>query len=187
MMSKVVEADRVIKKHVIWALGAGLIPLPVVDFTAVTAVQMDMLSQLAQLYDVEYSVSTGKSFVAALTGTTFASIGASLVKLIPGVGTVLGEVSMSIMSGASTYAVGKVAVLHFETGGSLLDIDLDTAKRAYKEAYEEGKDVASKLGKDQDKAKDIFEQLEKLGRLKEQGVLSEEEFQAQKEKLLNRL
>ena len=186
-MSKAIEADRIIKKHVIWALGAGLIPLPVIDFTAVTAVQMDMLSQLAQLYEVEYSVSTGKSFVAALTGATFAAIGASLVKFIPGIGTVFGGVSMSIMSGASTYAVGKVAMMHFETGGTLLDIDLDAAKRSYKEAYEEGKDVASKLEKEQDQAKDVFEQLEKLGRLKEKGVITEEEFQAQKEKLLNRI
>src|SRR5262245_34447088 len=108
-MSKQLEADQIIKRHVIWAMGAGLIPMPVVDFTAVTAVQTDMLSQLARLYDVEYSNSSGKMFVAALTGSTFARIGASAFKALPGIGTILGGSSMSIMSGASTYAVGKVA------------------------------------------------------------------------------
>lgn len=186
-MSKQLEADRIIKKHVIWALGAGLIPLPVIDFTAVTAVQIDMLSQLAKLYDVEYSASAGKTFVAALTGTTFAAIGASMIKFIPGIGSVLGGVSMSVMSGASTYAVGKVAMLHFETGGTLFDIDIDAAKKRYQAAYEEGKEVASNLEKDKEKAQDVYESLEKLGKLKEQGVITEEEFQAQKEKLLDRI
>ena len=186
-MSKHLEADQIIKKHVIWALGAGLIPVPVIDFTAVTAVQIDMLSQLARLYDVEYSASAGKTFVAALTGTTFAAIGASLIKFVPGIGTVLGGVSMSIMSGASTYAVGKVTAMHFESGGNLFDIDMKAAKKAYSEAYEEGKEVASELEKNKDRAQDVYESLEKLGKLKEQGVLTEEEFQAQKEKLLERI
>jgi len=188
-VEKRIEADKIVQRHVIWALGAGLIPIPVVDFTAVTAVQMDMLNQLAKLYQVDYTVTTGKTFVAALTGATFASIAASMVKIIPGIGTVLGGVSMSVMSGASTYAVAKVAIQHFESGGTLLNIDLDKAKKSYKDAYEEGKEYASNLEKEKDAAQtqDVFEKLEKLGKLKEQDVISEEEFQAQKEKLLDRL
>jgi uncharacterized protein (DUF697 family) len=186
-MSKRIEADRIVKKHVIWAMGAGLIPIPVIDFTAVTAVQIDMLSQLAKLYEVEYVASSGKTFVAALTGTTFASIGASIVKAIPGIGTVLGGVSMSIMAGASTYAVAQVAIQHFESGGDFFNIDLGTAKKTYQEAYEEGKDYASTLEKEKDTSQDVFEKLEKLGRLKEQGVITAGEFEEQKQKLLDRI
>ncbi len=186
-MSKRNEAGKIVRKHVIWALGAGLIPVPVVDITAVTAIQIDMLSQLAKLYEIDYSMTTGKTFVAALTGSTFAWLGATVVKAIPGIGTIIGGLSMSIMSGASTYAVAQIAIQQFEFGGDLLDIDLDAAKSAYKGAFAEGKAYASNLEKEKATGQDVFEKLEKLGALKEKGILTEEEFQAQKQKLLERL
>ena len=132
-------------------------------------------------------MSTGKTFVAALTGSTVARIGASIIKAIPGIGTVIGGVSMSVMSGASTYAVAQVAIQHFESGGNLLNIDLSAAKSAYQGAFDEGKEFVSTLEKEKAASQDIFEKLEKLGQLKEQGVITEEEFQEQKQKLLDRL
>ena len=69
---------------------------------------------------------------------------------------------------------------------------------AYEEAFEEGKGVVEELEKEK-KAKeqaasetpetpeDILQTLEKLGVLKEKGVLTEEEFEEQKQKLLDRL
>jgi len=196
-MSKRSEANSLINKHVLWALGGGLIPIPIVDFAAVTAIQMDMLSQLAKLYNVEYTEATGKKLVVALTGTTFAKLGSSFIKVIPGIGTVLGGLSMSVLSGASTYAVGQVAIEHFESGGTLFNVDLESAKKMYKDAFEEGKEVASNIKKEQEAAeadsdadeqtKDVIDALERLGSLREKGIITEEEFQAQKEKLLNRV
>ncbi|MEN9229613.1 MAG: DUF697 domain-containing protein [Thermostichus sp. DG02_5_bins_236] len=100
------DADSIIRSHVLWAMGAGLIPIPFVDITAVTAIQLDMLKELAELYDVDYSKNAGKAFVSALTGSTFASIGSSIVKILPGIGSVLGGVSMSLLSGASRGGTG---------------------------------------------------------------------------------
>ncbi len=71
------QANKIIEKHVIWSLGGGLIPIPLVDFAAVTAIQVDMLGQLANLYGVKYTESNGKKLVVALTGTTLAKIGSS--------------------------------------------------------------------------------------------------------------
>ena len=124
-MSKDQEADRIIKSHVVWAMGGGLIPVPLFDIAAVTAIQMDMLKELSELYKVDFSRATGKRFVSALTGSTFVRLGASLFKVVPGVGTILGGVSMSVMSGASTYAVGQVAKGAFGSENSLGGIDLD--------------------------------------------------------------
>jgi len=148
-MTKQDATNKVIQTHMLWAMGAGLIPIPILDFTAVAAIQLDMLSQLAKLYDIDYTTSTGKAFVTALTGSTAAQIGSSIVKGIPGIGTVFGGVSMSIMSGASTYAVGKVAVEQFKAGVNLSEVDLKQAKEAYHEAYEAGKEVSSDLKKEQ--------------------------------------
>ena len=102
-MSNRTEAEKIIRSHVLWAMGGGLIPIPLVDFAAVTAIQLEMLQQLARLYDVPYTQNTGKTFVSALTGTTVARLGASMLKAIPGIGSIVGGLSMSVASGASTY------------------------------------------------------------------------------------
>ncbi|NEQ29936.1 MAG: DUF697 domain-containing protein [Leptolyngbya sp. SIO4C5] len=187
-MSQRTEADTIIRSHVLWAMGGGLIPIPLVDFAAVTAIQLEMLQQLAQVYGVNYSRSTGKVFVSALTGTTLARLGASFIKAIPGIGTMIGGASMAITSGASTYAVGQVAISHFSGGGSLSNFVEEQVKSAYDSAFERGKGYVSDLKNEQgDEAANIYQALEKLGQLRDQGILTEEEFQAKKQELLSRL
>lgn len=186
-MANRIKADGIIKNHVLWSMGGGLIPIPLIDLAAVTAVQLDMLQKLAKLYEVEYTEEVGKGFVAALTGSTLAKLGSSFIKAIPGVGTVLGGVSMSILSGASTYAVGQIAVNHFEGGGSLLEVDLEWAKKAYADAFEQGKAYAAKLDREKTTVSDITDALAALGELREKGVITEDEFEEQKQKLLEKL
>ena len=187
-MCKRTEAEKIINSHVLWAMGGGLIPIPLVDFVAVTAIQLEMLQQIAHLYGVSYSHSMGKTFVSALTGTTIARLGASFLKAIPGLGTMIGGASMAIASGASTYAVGQVAIGHFSSGGSLSNFVEEQVKTAYDSAFEQGKSYVSNLENEKgDEAANIYQALEKLGKLKEQGILTEEEFLAKKQELLSRL
>jgi len=186
-MDKQAEAERIIRSHVMWAMGAGLIPVPIIDIAAVTAIQLDMIKQLAALHGSSFSVTDGKAFLSALTGSTFAAIGSSLFKVIPGVGSVLGGLSMSITSGASTYAVGQVIHGQLLATGSLENIDIKNAKRAYKQAFEEGKAYASDLEKNKEASADVYKSLEQLASLREKGILSEEEFEAKKKELLARL
>jgi uncharacterized protein (DUF697 family) len=140
--------DGIIRKHVLWASGAGLIPIPLADVAAVTGVQVSMLRDITRIYKSELSEADLQNFITALTGGMLARLGASAVKAIPGIGTLLGGASMSIMSGASTYAVGRVARTQLEASGNLAAVDLDRAKREYKQAYESGKDYVSKLKND---------------------------------------
>jgi uncharacterized protein (DUF697 family) len=176
------NADRIIKEHVIWSVGAGLVPLPILDIVAVSAVQLDMLRQLAKLHGIPFTESEGKAWVSALAGNLVARVGANALKLIPGVGTLLGGVSMSILAGASTYAIGQVAVGHFEHGGTFADIDMSSARRAYEEELERGKKVAQNLSSEK---KDVIDKLERLAKLREKGVLSDEEFEVQKKRILS--
>ncbi|MCP5099508.1 MAG: DUF697 domain-containing protein [Chloroflexi bacterium] len=147
-MSNKENATKIVNNHVLWSMGGGLIPIPLADIVAVTALQTGMLEQLSVLYDVKYNGSMAKTFVTGLSGSAVASLGASLLKIVPGVGTVLGGVAMSIASGASTYAVGKIAVKHFEAGGNWNNLNIEQAKADYSEAFEEGKEVAAKQKKE---------------------------------------
>ena len=185
-MVKRMRAEEIVRGHVLWAMGGGLMPLPLLDLAAVTAVQMDMLKQLSDLYEADFSQAMGKTFVTAVTGSTFAKLGASIFKAIPGVGTIVGGLSMSLLSGASTYAVGQIVMAQMEEHGALADIDLDKAKAMYQEWFEKGKEYVANLEKEP-KAADILESLEKLGQLRERGVITEEEFAAKKQELLARL
>ncbi len=143
------RADRTIRNHVLWSMGAGFIPFPVADFLAVAAVQLDMIRSLSNVYDLDFKETEGKALITSLTGSGLSRVGANaLIKLIPGVGTALGGVSMSILSGASTYALGQVFKTHFDTGGTFLDFDTSKFKKFYDEQFEKGKKVAEDLRKE---------------------------------------
>ncbi len=178
------SAEAVIRQHVIWSVGAGLVPVPIADFVAVTAVQLDLIRQLCTVHGVSYEEGTGKIWVGALTGGAVARIGASAIKAIPGIGSILGGVSMSIASGASTYAVGQVVKAHLAAGGTMSNLDVEAAKQKYASEYEKGKTVAKEASEKNDGAGDVFEKLTKLGELRDKGIITPAEFEAKKAELL---
>ena len=143
------EADAIIKKHMGFAMAGGAIPVPVVDLAAVTAVQLDLLKQLAAHYGVEFEGRSARAFLtslsAALAGSSVARIGASLVKAVPGIGTIGGGVAQIILTGASTYAVGRLFKRVFREGNDLNALDLTAVREEALEYLEAGKEIAVKL------------------------------------------
>ena len=178
------ETDYIIRKNVIWATAAGAVPVPLLDIAAVTAIQLDMLRALCQAYDIEYPTVKGKALISAISGSVMARYWASFLKGIPGIGAVVGSFSMSIMSGASTYALGKVFEKYLKEEGSLDNIDPSEAKQLFKEEFSKGRNYARKMRRQE---KDVYEQLDKLGALKEKGIITEEEFEAKKKTLLDKI
>lgn len=145
------HAESIIRNHILFSMGAGVIPLPIVDVFAVSAAQLDMIRQLCKVYDVDFAETQGKAIVSSLTTATLARLGAgSLAKMIPVIGSLLGGVTNAAMAGASTYALGQVFKVHFETGGTILDFDTERLKKMYKEQFEKGKKVAEEMSKQQE-------------------------------------
>ena len=184
---KAQKANDVIKNHIGFAASAGLIPIPGADLAAVTAVQLNMLRQLANLYDIKFMENIGKNIITAIAGSSIARVAASLVKIIPGVGTVVGEMSMAAMSAASTFALGKMFARHLANGGTLDNFDVRSSKKVYDEELKNGKKVADTEGVSKTTTTDdLVTQLKKLSDLKDAGVLSDAEFQQMKAKLLEK-
>ena len=195
------HADTVIRNHVIWSMGAGFIPVIIADVLAISALQLDMIRQLCRVYDIDFSETQGKAIVTSLTSSSLARIAArGVVKLIPGVGSVLGGVTLSIFAGASTYALGEVFKKHFETGGTILDFDSDRLKNLYKEKFEKGKKVAEEWRKQQQQKEvlpeeplattasnkdEVLHRIKELADLKASGAITEEEFEQMKKKLID--
>lgn len=181
-------ADKVIREHMVVAMGAGLIPLPLADWATTTAVQLNLIRKLAALYEVPFFSDLAKGLLTSIVGATAVRGGASLVKLIPGIGWIAGGLTTSVLSAAMTYAVGKVFASHFAKGGTLRDFDLLTARRVYESAFQEGQKVYEEVKQQKASASDdVYEQLRKLYELHQAGILTDEEYQAQKQKILERL
>jgi len=215
------HADTIVRNHVIWTMGAGFIPVLIADIFAVSALQLDMIRQLARVYDIDFSETQGKALVSSLTGTTLARITAgSLLKIIPGIGSFAGGATVSVFAGASTYALGEVFKKHFESGGTILDFDPARLKKVYKEKFEKGKKVAKEMREKQaeaekteaaapveevayqepeiqepvpvvsmeetaeEKGKRILAKLKEVSEMKDKGILTEEEFEKMKDKLI---
>lgn len=144
------DANQLVSNYMWWSMGAGLIPIPLVDLATITGVQLKMIKSLSDVYDVEFSQHRGKSIVSALIGSlvpntlSYGYLG-SLFKAVPIIGTYAGSVSMAVFSGAATYAIGKVFIQHFASGGTFLDFDPAAVKDYFKQQFEEGKDAAKKM------------------------------------------
>lgn len=122
------EVEGIIKNHAAYGAIGGLIPVPVVDFAAVSAVQLRMIAQLCDQYRIPFSENAVKSIVSALLGSSVPQglLGypvLSLVKGVPVFGQLLGVAAFPAINGAATYALGRAFVWHFNRGGSLEDIN----------------------------------------------------------------
>jgi uncharacterized protein (DUF697 family) len=146
--------DSVIRNHVLGSMGVGLVPIPLVDYVAISAVQLNMLRRMANIYEVPFSKDTVKHLVASLVGGGVPLVGAnafgSLIKSIPIVGQTIGVLTMPAIAGAATYAIGKVFVQHFASGGTFLNFNPEQVREHFEKLFKEGEKVASELKKGDD-------------------------------------
>jgi uncharacterized protein (DUF697 family) len=142
-------AQEIIKKYMWWSAGAGLIPFPYLDLSAVVGVQIKMLADMSKAYEVEFSANRIKAVVGALLGG-LGTEGLShnfimrWAKTIPFVGFFV-NLSYPVFAAATTYAVGKVFIQHFESGGTFLDFKPEKVKGYFADLFKEGQKIASGL------------------------------------------
>ena len=148
-------AEHVLRQYTLGAMAVGLVPIPVVDLAALAALQLKMLHSLAGIYDIEFKADLGRSAIASLVGSTASTslspvLASSLAKLIPGIGQTLASGSTVILSGAATYAVGKVFIQHFAAGGTFLSFDPEAVRDYFQTQLQKGGKVAAEWRKDKD-------------------------------------
>lgn len=136
-------AELLVRRHMLMALAVGLIPVPVVDIAALLAIQLRLLARLSDLYGVEYSEDVGTTLVASLLGAGGSLLATAttrrlLMRFVPVGGWVAGAVSASVFAGASTFAIGKVFIQHFASGGTFLTFDPDKVRDYYTQQLELG-------------------------------------------------
>ena len=143
------RAETIVKRYMLGSLGVGLVPFPLVDMAALAGIQLKMLHSLANLYELEFSSQLGKSLIASLLGggvpvSLSSQIARLAVHRIPVYGWVARLISISLFGGASTYAIGKVFIQHFESGGTFLTFDPHQVRDYYAQQFEHGKEEVGK-------------------------------------------
>lgn len=127
--SKLAQSNEVVRKYMLIGLAPGILAYPLLSGVALAGIQLRMLKKISQVYGIEFSKELGKALIGTLVGSSLAP--GLAIGLIPVVGQVVGAASMVVLGGASTYALGKVFIQHFESGGTLLTFDPDKMRAYY--------------------------------------------------------
>jgi uncharacterized protein (DUF697 family) len=143
------HAEKIVKRDMYWSMGVGSVPVPIIDLLGVGGFQLRMIKDLSHLYGVKFSEHAARNIISALVGSvgarvlTVATVG-SVIKSLPGVGAFIsGVLAMPLISGAATYALGRVFVQHFESGGTFLDFSTEKVKERFATHFQEGKKVVT--------------------------------------------
>jgi uncharacterized protein (DUF697 family) len=148
VIDKELEAFKTVKKYMWISMGAGLIPVPFVDWAAVSGVQLKMVADLSKIYGIPFKESAGKAAIGSMAGFILPHALAcgflgSALKAIPVVGALAGAPAMAVFCGAYAWALGNVFIQHFESGGTFLNFDPEAVREYFKAQFEEGKKVAT--------------------------------------------
>lgn len=127
------EARLIVHEYSMWAMAAGMLPLAAVDLALVGAAQLRMLARLSALYGLPFSENAVRAIVAALlsslgAGALKQSVAGQMIKAVPFIGPVLGMMTLPGFAMAFTYAVGRVFIEHFESGGTFLTFNVEAAR-----------------------------------------------------------
>ena len=115
-------AQKVVERYKLYAAMGGLSPLPIVNVAGVTAVNMQMVKTLSNLYEVPFERDLTRSIIAGLMGgvvpTGLGAVTASTLALaVPGVAFV-GVAVSSLTAAALTGRIGSVFVERFESAAA---------------------------------------------------------------------
>ena len=146
-------AKHTVKSWSIWASAAGLIPVPVFDFAAISSLQVKMIYDLCKIYDIPYKKETVKSLLGGLAGGALTVVASSylstrLFRWMPYAGPVLSVVIQPSLAFTSTFTLGHIFIRRFESGQSLAGLTAESLKSAYQAQVPKAKSLFKKKGQD---------------------------------------
>jgi uncharacterized protein (DUF697 family) len=112
-------AHKIVGRYKNYAALGGLVPLPVANIASVTAVNLRMVKQLSDLYQVPFQRDRTRALIVGLIGGAVptgvgTATSATLMFVVPG-GLLWGMGAAALTAGALTRAIGLVFIESFET------------------------------------------------------------------------
>lgn len=138
------EVSQTIRRHTAFAAAGGLVAIPMIEVAICGTIQLRMIAKICDAYGVRFSENAVKAAIGTLVGSVL-PVGAlgytvfAAARAVPGIGQILGMLTLPVLAGAVTYAVGRVFAWHFAKGGTIEDFDAEAATGDFKREFEEGK------------------------------------------------
>jgi len=112
-------ARKIVNRHRNYAALGGLMPLPVVNIAGVTAINLRMVKQLSELYQVPFQRDRTRSLIVGLIGGAVptgvgVATSSTLMWIVPG-GVLWGLGASAVTAGALTRGIGLVFIESFES------------------------------------------------------------------------
>lgn len=139
----------VLRKRIYASAALGIVPVPLIDFVGLTAIQLDLVRALCEKHNVPFKEHLATGIVSAVAGAAAPVVAARfifrLLKFVPGFGMGIAGLTLPVLFAASTYTVGKIVDAQLASGNTLEDIDLDRVKERAGKLAEEGKTYARQM------------------------------------------
>ena len=143
LQSRHLAAQNIVKTHMVAGAALALLPVPIFDLAALSGTQLNLLRSLCRHYGVNFDEQRGKALLTSLISGSLPLLTvmglSSFARLLPGIGTIGGSISMTVFSSAFIYATGQVFIHHFEYGGTLEDFDGKHWRKFFKKKFAEKK------------------------------------------------
>ena len=109
------QAAAIARRYALYAACVELIPIPLLGFAAIAAIQATMLAEIGALYGVPFNAARALVIASALAGSVVAAwagygLAGSLVKAVPLVGTALGAVCAPVVAFLVTRGLARAFV-----------------------------------------------------------------------------
>ena len=146
--SKIIQGNNIIMRYTRTAILPNFIPVPFIDIPINSTIHIVMLRDIASLFNKTFSTQQVKIITTSIIntmGTHFIISGTvnHILKYIPLVGGVASVFAAPSISVGSTYAIGKVFLMHFSEGGSIINFDIKDFDDYFLEMFKEGKTLFS--------------------------------------------
>lgn len=136
-----VRAQSLVDRFTAWTAIGGAVPVPLVDLASIAVLQVHLVRRLAALYERPFSGEAVRGTLMAAGASVLSAGGGNLAGMLLARSLPLGHLlNMWVSSGlaaATTQAIGRAYVLHFESGGTALDLDPRTLAEHYRRALAE--------------------------------------------------
>lgn len=143
LQGKHVSAQNIVKTHMVAGSSLALLPVPLFDIAVLAGTQMNLLKALSLHHEIDFDEQKGKVLLTSLLSASIpvmAVLGlSSATKVVPGIGSVGGGISMSVLASALIYSTGQVFISHFEQGGTLEDFKVSDWKSYFLNSLKEKK------------------------------------------------
>ena len=115
-------ARKIVDRHKNYAALGGLVPIPVANIASVAAINLRMVKQLSELYQVPFQRDRTRSLIVGLIGGAVptgvgTATSSTLMWIVPG-GLLLGLGAAAVTAGALTRGIGLVFIESFEAGAA---------------------------------------------------------------------